>query len=679
MKKHIKSWVCLVLAFICTLGMAVPAFAGATTFTFSLDRSGNRIRTQDAFLPGRTLTTLGLFSPEDIFICDDNRLFIADTGNRRIIVYDIRGGEILHIVEHGGFSTPRGVFVNARGELYVADARAEAVFHFDAEFNLLNTFTRPTAIIFGDTLFAPTSVVVDNRGNLYIVGEGLYGGILQMSANGDFLGYFTTNRTTITLAEAFRELFYTREQREAAAFRLPPTFSNVTIDHEGIIYTTTGGQALNGLRKHNTAGNDMFMHDLQTPDALADVVVDRNGIIYAADRNGGIYVYTRNGEFMFAFGGFKDFYDIAGTFTDLVSIAIDADGDIWTLDREKGFLQSFTQTEYTAAVFAALSYFEQGKYMDAYHAWLQVLARNEMSALAHNGIGMAYLYMSQYEQARTHFMIAGNRDYYSEAFWEIRYEWLQRNLPTAVAVLVGFFVLISVIKRLDRKEKLRTTLKQQKERLFDMGLFGEVIYFLRVPFHPIHCFYDIRMKDKGTPLAAMLIYVIFFGVFLLYQTSLGFIFQAAGIESIDLSALVVGFGAIIVFYVVCNFLMAAVSDGEGTLAQVFIYPAYSAFPLLMAMVINIGLSYILTQTEVFFFNTIFMVGAMWSVILLLLGLQEMHNYDTRVAVKSIVLTVLFMMIIIVVLLIVAVIWDQLYNFVLSIGRELIRNVQTVWT
>ena len=673
--KILKSLICLAVVLLCTIGMVLPVYAGATTFTFSLDRNGNRIRTQNAFLPSRTITDLGLFSPEDIFICQNNMLYIADTGNRRIIIYDIANSEVVYTLQHPSFSSPTGVFVNTRNEIYVADARAESVFLFSPDFELVETFTRPTAIVFGDTLFAPTSVVADNRGNMYIVGEGMYGGVLQLSANGDFLGYFTTNRATITWAEAFRELFYTREQREAAAFRLPPTFSGIAIGHDGIIYTTTAGQEINGLRKHNTAGNDMFMHNLQTPDALSSVTVDESGIIYAADRNGSIYIYTRTGEFMFAFGGFRDFYDVAGTFTELVAIAVDAGGDIWTLDREKGFLQSFTQTEYTAAVFAALGYFEQGLYMDAYHAWLQVLARNEMSALAHNGIGMAYLYMSQYEQARTHFMIAGNRDYYSEAFWEIRYEWLQRYLPMVVSVIAGLMFLLFLIKKIDKREKFRRTVRSYKEKMFDVPVLGEVMYFLRVPFHPLNCFYDIRMHGKGTLLGAFLIYVVLFGVFLLFQTSLGFIFQTTGIESIDLSALIVGFLVLVIFFVVCNFLMAAISDGEGSLAQVFIYPAYSAFPFLAAMIINIGLSYVLTQTEVFFFDTIMLVGVAWSAILLLLGLQEMHNYDTRVAIKSIIFTILFIIVIIVVLLIVAVIWDQLYHFVLGIGRELIRNVQ----
>ena len=678
MRRVLKLAGCLIIVFACIVGLVQPVYAdgGATTFSYSLDRHGNLIRTQDVFLPGRTVAHLGLSSPEGIFICQDNRLFIADTGNRRVIVYDIEADEVLYTLTYPGFVTPRDVFLNARGELYVADARGEAVFLFDPEFNHMETFTRPTSVVFGDALFAPSGIIADNRGNMFIAGEGAYGGIIQLASNGDFVGYFTSNHATITLAEAFRELFYTREQRQAA-FRLPPIFSNITICHDGIIYTVTAGVTENGLRKHNTAGNDMFLHTVNTLSALSSVVVDQNGIIYVADRSGGIDVFTRDGQFMFGFGGTRVGFDIAGTFSNLASIAVDARGDVWALDGDLGFLQSFTMTEYTAAVFAALGYFELGMYTEAYHGWLRVLARNEMSALAHNGIGLAYLYMEQFEQARAHFLIAGNRDYYSEAFWEIRYMWLQRHLPTAVGIIVGLVLLNLLIKRLDRKRKLREGMSKFKNRLYETEILGEALYFTRVPFHPINCFYDIRVLKKGTMLGAMFIYVLFFGVFLLYQTSLGFIFQTTTIEYIDLSALVVGFLAIVIFYAICNFLMAAVSDGEGTLSQVFIYPAYSAFPLIMAMVINIGLSYILTQAEVFFFNTVMLVGISWSVILLVLGLQEMHNYETRTALKSIILTLVFMLIIIVVLLIVAVIWDQLYNFVLGIGRELMRNVRTV--
>ena len=48
----------------------------------------------DAYLPaGIYLLEAGLNSPEDLFLCG-RELYIADTGNKRIVVYSMDTGEI---------------------------------------------------------------------------------------------------------------------------------------------------------------------------------------------------------------------------------------------------------------------------------------------------------------------------------------------------------------------------------------------------------------------------------------------------------------------------------------------------------------------------------------------------------------------------------------------------------
>ena len=43
-----------------------------------------------------------------------------------------------------------------------------------------------------------------------------------------------------------------------------------------------------------------------------------------------------------------------------------------------------------------------------------------MSVLAHNGVGKAYYNAEEYSDAMEHFEIAGIRNDYSNAFWEVR-------------------------------------------------------------------------------------------------------------------------------------------------------------------------------------------------------------------------------------------------------------------
>ncbi len=230
----------------------------ATSYTYTFDQKGYFTRTQDAYLPDKTITNLGLMAPDDLYIDKDNMLYIADSGNRRIVKYDIDTDQVVGILEYEGLTNPRGVFVTENGNIYVADPSAEAVFLFDRSFTFLAKYDRPKTPSFADTPFEPLRIAVDNGKNMYIVGEGVYNGIIQLASTGDFLGYFAVNKAKLTFVQAIQNAIFTRAQLQNLVARVPTTFSNVYIDDDNIVYSTTMGTNTDGLKKHNTAGGNMF-------------------------------------------------------------------------------------------------------------------------------------------------------------------------------------------------------------------------------------------------------------------------------------------------------------------------------------------------------------------------------------------------------------------------------------
>ena len=52
---------------------------------------------------------------------------------------------------------------------------------------------------------------------LFIVSEGVNTGIIELSYTGEFLGYFTSNKTRLTPQQAFLKAIYTKEQEEKSA------------------------------------------------------------------------------------------------------------------------------------------------------------------------------------------------------------------------------------------------------------------------------------------------------------------------------------------------------------------------------------------------------------------------------------------------------------------------------
>ncbi|MDP2813448.1 MAG: YIP1 family protein, partial [Erysipelotrichaceae bacterium] len=428
-------------------------------------------------------------------------------------------------------------------------------------------------------------------------------------------------------------------------------------------------------KKHNTAGQDMFSNQYTWgPSDLIDLTVDQKGIIYGASKAGLIFVYTNDGQYIFSFGSSYAEYDIAGLFSSISSISVDSKGQLWVLDGEKSFIQSFEPTEYSSQIYSAIDLFNQGEYEKATELWQDVLRLNQMSVLAHNGIGMNYMYTEQYDEAMFHFEIAGNRFYYSQAFWEVRNEWLQRNLGTVLFGLIILSLLLALTRKFRRTHNWLKPVKEFVHRIVSIKIIRDLLFVFSFLKHPIDSFYDLKKGRKGSMKAALLIYVIFFAIFIWYSLGKGFIYQWVAIEDVDMQSIVIGFFSIIFLSILCNYLVSSINDGEGSFAQLIKMVAYSLGPVMIIYVMVIGLSYILTFNEMFLLETLQQGAILWTGVNLYLGVQETHNYTVRESVKSILLTIVFILIIAVILLIVIIMTEQVYMFFEAIIKEAIRNV-----
>lgn len=689
MKKIYKKSLVLFLALICMVMSALPVGASqATSYSYTLDDEGEMVRTQDAYLPDRTITNLGLSDPEDMIIDDENNAYIADTGNGRIVVYNLDSEKIITQIDKNtvdskdfsGFESPKGMYLTKTGEIYIADTGAKTVFKFkkvnNDKYEYLRRYDRPTAPIFADTNYEPSKVAVDSGNNLYIVSEGVYAGVIQLANSGEFLGYFASNKSKLTPQQVFLKIIYTKEQEKKSALlnTLPSTFSNVYVDKEGTAYTTCMGKGDDLLKKHSTDGTNLFKNAIVASDAFTDVTTDDNGIIYVSDSTGYIYAYTRDGELIFSLGEKAGNNDISGLFSSLTTIAIDRDGNIWTADGKKSFIQSFTPTEYATTIYRALSEYENGDYDKALEDWNYVLRLNQMSVLAHNGVAKAYYNDEEYDKAMEHFEIAGNRSGYSDAFWEVRNKSIQKYLGAVLIGLIAIVVVCYAIKLIDRKKVIKTKKRQLAVKLKELPVIGEIGYAFKCAKHPIERYYDIRVGKNGSLAATTIIYVVFFGVYMLYQTGKGFIYQYTSVEDMDMGAVVVGFFAILILFIVCNFLVTSITDGDGTLKQVYMIPAYGIMPIMICMVVTTVMSYGLTYNESFILTVIMAVGLIWSIAVIFEGLSTVHDYDFKKTVLSLVITFVFMLIAAIVVLVVIIMWEQLFDFLKTVGKEIIRNV-----
>ena len=682
----------VMLTFILHCTVSVQAVQG-TTYTYTISVDGKWIRTQEAYVPSSVfMEDMELNQPNDLFIKGDI-FYIADTGNSRIISFNRSTGKT-QIIGEGIFTSPSGVFVT-ENKIYVADSDGEALFILDITGNLIRKISRPenNPVMSVRSQFRPKNVAVSSQGNIFVVGDGAHEGIMQFEEDGSFQGYFAANKREISFLESVQEKFFTDEQKAQLLSRIPKAIHNIDISDRDLIYSVTQSdevtanwagavtqeKTFNAVKLHNMAGLDIlspnkFMEDEWN---FVDIAAGPYGNSYAVTNTGLIYEYDSTGEVVFSFGGASSNDDRYGLFSYAAAIDLDDNGFVYVLDRERGTVQCFIPTEFAVLTHEAVFGFENGEYEQSEKIWKQLLQLNGMSKIAHIGYGKCLYRGQNYTEAMSHFRQAGDKSNYSECFWEIRNQWINRHILVIIVTALGLIVLLSILsfrKRRKSPKKRQYLLTEKSDKLL-FGVLEDLSFSITTLRHPIDNLYYLKQKQRGTILSATILTVLEYIAYLLNCYGRAFIFDNGKSVSVSLLMNSVMFFIPFGLFVLGNYMMASIGDGEGTISQIYIVTAYSLIPYMLSSSLAVALSYALTLNEGFIFTMISTVGIIWSAVLVFLSIMHIHNYTFKETVRSIVLTFLFILLMLAVAAILYMIWDKFIEFLTEFFSEVIYRAE----
>ena len=326
----------LVAMSIIASGMnSVTASAATPYLTYTVDGYGRMEETQTGYLAQDTIIKFGkefMGGANDMCVTDDGKIYIADTGNSRILV-GTTDGKLVTTFGEGTLKTPMGIYVTENKHVYVADQGAGAVFEFDESGKVLNTYSKPDSPLYGEGIeFKPLKVIVNKAGMMFVVCEANTNGIVEISPadGGTFLGYFGTNYAAVSLQQIIYRAILTDEQRAKMVSNIPSTPDNLAIDSKGLIYTVTRGDESNTIKKLNIAGANMLRAENYGvyDEAPAAVAVGNHDNIYVASKEGYIYEYNDQGEPLYVFGAKDDGTQRVGLSSSLTSIQVGSDDSI---------------------------------------------------------------------------------------------------------------------------------------------------------------------------------------------------------------------------------------------------------------------------------------------------------------------------------------------------------------
>ena len=716
MKKFNKI-LCTFCALLMVLtALTVTASAGSAYQTYVYDVYGDALYSPDAYTAISSVGSdymgleLPIENPGDMVTDEALNVYIADTGNNRIVVLDRYYKVNFTISEFSNdqgvpdrLTAPQGVFVSEPNEKYgkliwVCDTGANRIVVFDEFGNFQRIVEEPESSLFDqDSVYKPVAIAVDAYNRLYVVSSTTYQGVIVMTDEGEFTGFIGAQAVQMTAWEIIWRRFQTDEQRAASEQKVSTEFNNISINkNKGLVYVTTStidegavAGAITGKDKKgtnspvkllNANGSEIMRRngfwmpagEIDFSSRSTDEITGVSTIIDAAvgpedtwsiidEKRNRIYTYDFDGNLLFAFG---DNGTMLGNLGSIEAVAYQGT-NMLILDKTNDNITVFQRTEYGDILLDAIAAEATQDFDLAISLWTDVLKRNSNFDSAYVGIGQAMYRNKDYANSLTYFESAYDTDNWSNSYKEIRKEWMSTYFLLLLLLIVALIVGISLFFKWMAKINKRVA-TSGKKRTFGQ----EIAYGFHVILHPFDGFWDLKHEKRGSVRGAIFFIVLAIATF--YYQAIG---QGYLLDPFASLASVWGqiFGVLVplFLFVLANWCLTTLFEGEGSFKDIFVACSYSLLPIpLLVIPTTIYSNFcITTETDIIGFISTF--AFIWLGLLVFFGTMVTHDYSMGKNVITVLGTVVGMVFI----MFLAVLFTTLVGKIVGLITNIVDEIQ----
>ena len=196
-------------------------------------------------------------------------------------------------------------------------------------------------------------------------------------------------------------------------------------------------------------------------------------------------------------------------------------------------------------------------------------------------------------------------------------------------------------------------------------------YMLYTISHPMDGYYWIRHAERGSVPLAILLVVIFSCCFTANRLLASFVVNDLDPRTVDSLYELMGVLAFYLLLCVSNWSITCLMNGEGRMKDIAVAVGYGTVPISFVLVLATIVSQFIADAEQAFYTLLLVVGIAYGVIMILIGIMQVHNYTLGKTLLTLFLTVLAMLIIIFLLLLLSNLLGMVVNFFRSVYTELI--------
>jgi len=630
-------------------------------------------------------TSLGteLFGSVADICSDEGYTYILDSASSKVYVLDKNyklKTEIKKIVYNGetlSITGASGILVKDK-KIYIADTKNARILVMNSEGKVLHCLTLPESKLIPDDFnYSPQKIAIDSRDYLYISSDGSYYGALVYSPNMEFLGFYGANTVAVSVGDAIKNLinkiFTTDEKRAASVRALPYQFTDFVVAPNDFVYTVTAASddsASKGqVKRLNPGGKDVLGKEdfnfadesnrLSQSESLKAIDVDKDGFFYVLESGAYNRVFWYDGEcnLICVFGGTSGTQSQKGTVSLAGAISVNGT-DVIISDPVSKNATVFSITDYGKIVRATQLDTLNDNFENTVESWNKVINVDVNNQLAYKGLAKAYYTMGDYNKAIEFSKLGADRETYANAFVKIRTAFLEKWFTIG---FLGIVIAIAVIAWLLHLKKKKGIVIIKNQRFKNM---------LSCVFHPFESFRLVKEGNMGSLVLAAVLLALFYVVTAVSDVASGYAFNLFDASSYNSFFVLIRTVALVLLFVISNWLVCVLMGGIGKLKEIFIVTCYSLIPTIVATVASVVLSHVLSPDE-FVFVTIFQaICTGYTFIILAVGIMKVHDFEFGKFLGTTAVTVIAMLVIVFLIFLVFMLAQQVYGWIGTVFTEL---------
>ncbi len=657
---------------------------------------------------------VGLKAPTDLEVDENKNVYIVDRDNNRVVVLDPyyklkyiidsftnKSGNIDYL------KAPQGVFItnekNVNGviekaRVFVCDTGNQRILTFDTNGNFISEIGKPQSELFDSTaVYSPIAVAVDRYDRLYVVSSTSNNGIIVMTDTGEFTGYIGAQQVAMSTWQKIWRRFKTEEQQDNETAAATPPYNNITLAGDFVYVTieldasavesSISSKSKEGtnapVRMLNAAGSELMRRNGFYPPSgevdygssigltnsstgtrksgIVDVAVGPENTWSIIDRDRSkVFTYDFDGNLLFAFG---DKGNLLGHISKVAAVVYQ-DNDMLLLDYDKGTFTVYNRTEYGDVLIAALENQNARRYDAAIEDWTEVLKRNSNFDAAYIGIGNALYRNHDYVGAVEQYQYAYDTENYSIAYSEIRQQWVSNYLwviPIIVIVICAAFYFASkAITKVNKK----TAVSAGKRTYVQELLFG-----FHLILHPFDGFWDLKHEKRGSVKAGTTFLLLAVATTYYQSIGAGYVTNPQG-KYISIWGAILSVCIPLALWVIGNWCITTLFEGEGSIKDVYIASTYSLIPMILTAIPATIASNFVLASETKMLTLVTTIGFVWLGLLLVFGMMVTHDYTIGKNIITTIATLVAMVCIMFIVLLFSTLLGKLVGFVANIVTEI---------